>query len=129
MNTAVAPGGASEPSDGGRLRGSLSFHRLSDAGRIARGAVRRIPRAGRICFAIAFVNAAVWGVVVPPFQVPDEISHFGYAQYFAETGKPVEQVAKELGAVAPAPAVKPAPKKRPAAKSKKRPAAKKSANP
>jgi 4-amino-4-deoxy-L-arabinose transferase-like glycosyltransferase len=36
---------------------------------------------------IAFVNAAVWGVVVPPFQVPDEITHFGYAQYLAETGK------------------------------------------
>jgi hypothetical protein len=51
----------------------------------------RIPRAGRICFAIAFVNAAIWGVVVPPFQVPDEISHFAYAQYLAETGKPPPQ--------------------------------------
>jgi Predicted membrane protein (DUF2142) len=50
-------------------------------------ALRRIPRAGRVCFLIALVNAVVWGVVVPPFQVPDEISHFAYAQYFAETGK------------------------------------------
>lgn len=49
--------------------------------------LRRIPRAGRVCFLIAFVNAAIWGVVVPPFQVPDEISHFGYAQYLAETGR------------------------------------------
>jgi len=49
--------------------------------------VRRIPRAGRVCFLLALVNAAIWGVVVPPFQVPDEISHFGYAQYIAETGK------------------------------------------
>ncbi len=48
---------------------------------------RRVPRAGRACFLIAFVNAAIWGVVVPPFQVPDEIAHFGYAQYLAETGK------------------------------------------
>jgi 4-amino-4-deoxy-L-arabinose transferase-like glycosyltransferase len=48
---------------------------------------RRIPRAGRVCLLIGFVNAAVWGVVVPPFQVPDEITHFGYAQYLAETGK------------------------------------------
>jgi len=48
---------------------------------------RRVPRAGRACFLIALVNAAVWGVVVPPFQVPDEISHFAYAQYLAETGK------------------------------------------
>jgi 4-amino-4-deoxy-L-arabinose transferase-like glycosyltransferase len=51
----------------------------------------RIPRAGRICFAIAFLNAAIWSVVVPPFQVPDEISHFGYAQYLAETGEPPPQ--------------------------------------
>ncbi|HEY2630786.1 MAG TPA: DUF2142 domain-containing protein [Solirubrobacteraceae bacterium] len=36
---------------------------------------------------IAFLNAAIWGIVVPPFQVPDEITHFGYAQYLAETGK------------------------------------------
>jgi Predicted membrane protein (DUF2142) len=50
-------------------------------------ALRRIPRAGRACFLIALVNAVVWGVVVPPFQVPDEIAHFAYAQYFAETGK------------------------------------------
>jgi 4-amino-4-deoxy-L-arabinose transferase-like glycosyltransferase len=49
---------------------------------------RRIPRAGRACFLIAFVNVAIWSVIVPPFQVPDEISHFSYAQYFAETGSP-----------------------------------------
>jgi 4-amino-4-deoxy-L-arabinose transferase-like glycosyltransferase len=53
--------------------------------------VGRIPRAGRACFLIAFVNAAIWGVVVPPFMVPDEISHFAYAQYLAETGKPPPQ--------------------------------------
>jgi 4-amino-4-deoxy-L-arabinose transferase-like glycosyltransferase len=52
---------------------------------------RRIPRAGRVCFLIAFANAAIWGVIVPPFQVPDEIAHFGYAQYLAETGKPPPQ--------------------------------------
>jgi hypothetical protein len=44
-----------------------------------------------MCFLIAFVNAAIWGVIVPPFQVPDEIAHFGYAQYLAETGKPPPQ--------------------------------------
>jgi len=48
--------------------------------------LRRVPRAGRVCFLIAFVNAAIWGVVVPPFQVPDETAHFAYAQYLAETG-------------------------------------------
>jgi 4-amino-4-deoxy-L-arabinose transferase-like glycosyltransferase len=54
-------------------------------------AVRRIPRAGRTCAAIALVNAVAWSIVVPPFHVPDEISHFGYAQYLAETGKPPPQ--------------------------------------
>lgn len=54
-------------------------------------AVRRVPRAGRACALIALVNALVWSIVVPPFQVPDEISHFGYAQYLAETGKPPPQ--------------------------------------
>ena len=53
--------------------------------------VRRIPPAGRVCFLVAFVNVAIWTVVIPPFQVPDEISHFGYAQYLAETGKPPPQ--------------------------------------
>jgi 4-amino-4-deoxy-L-arabinose transferase-like glycosyltransferase len=61
--------------------------RLACAWHGVRGGVRRIPRAGRVCFLIAFVNAAIWGVVVPPFQVPDEIAHFAYAQYLAETGK------------------------------------------
>jgi 4-amino-4-deoxy-L-arabinose transferase-like glycosyltransferase len=65
--------------------------RLARAWRGVREGVRRIPRAGRVCFLIAFVNAAVWGVVVPPFQVPDEIAHFAYAQYLAETGKPPPQ--------------------------------------
>ncbi len=71
--------------------GSLGNWRLrslpANAWRVCRGLWRRIPRAGRACFLIALVNAAIWGVVVPPFQVPDEISHFGYAQYLAQTGK------------------------------------------
>jgi 4-amino-4-deoxy-L-arabinose transferase-like glycosyltransferase len=54
-------------------------------------AVRRVPRAGRACALIALVNAIVWSIVVPPFQVPDEITHFGYAQYLAQTGKPPPQ--------------------------------------
>jgi 4-amino-4-deoxy-L-arabinose transferase-like glycosyltransferase len=53
--------------------------------------VRRVPRAGRACALIALVNAAVWSLVVPPFQVPDETSHFAYAQYVSETGAPPPQ--------------------------------------
>jgi 4-amino-4-deoxy-L-arabinose transferase-like glycosyltransferase len=52
---------------------------------------RQVPGAGRACFVIAFINAGIWGLVVPPFQVPDEIAHFGYAQYLAERGKPPPQ--------------------------------------
>ena len=52
---------------------------------------RRIPRAGRACFVIAFVNVAIWSVVVPPFMVPDETTHFAYAQYLAETAQPPPQ--------------------------------------
>jgi 4-amino-4-deoxy-L-arabinose transferase-like glycosyltransferase len=53
--------------------------------------IGRLPRAGRACFAIAFVNAAIWTVLTPPFQVPDEVVHFAYAQYLAETGRPPPQ--------------------------------------
>jgi 4-amino-4-deoxy-L-arabinose transferase-like glycosyltransferase len=49
--------------------------------------IARIPRAARICALIAVLNALLWAIIVPPFQVPDEIAHVGYTQYFAETGK------------------------------------------
>ena len=65
--------------------------RIAAGGRACLRAWRRIPRAGRVCFVIAFVNVAIWSVVIPPFQVPDEISHFAYAQYVAETGSPPPQ--------------------------------------
>ncbi len=64
---------------------------IAAAARACRRGWRRIPRAGRVCFAIAFVNVAVWSVIIPPFEVPDEISHIGYAQYLAETGQPPPQ--------------------------------------
>jgi 4-amino-4-deoxy-L-arabinose transferase-like glycosyltransferase len=48
--------------------------------------VRRIPRGALICGVIAFLNAACWSLITPPFQVPDEPSHFAYVQSLAETG-------------------------------------------
>jgi 4-amino-4-deoxy-L-arabinose transferase-like glycosyltransferase len=60
---------------------------LRAGARACRRGWRRIPRAGRACFLIAFVNVAIWSVIVPPWQVPDETTNFGYAQYLAETGK------------------------------------------
>ncbi len=40
-----------------------------------------------ICAAVAALSAASWSIVTPPFQVPDEPSHFAYAQRLAETGR------------------------------------------
>ena len=48
--------------------------------------LRRIPRAAWICALIACLNAACWSVITPPFQVPDEPSHFAYVQTLAENG-------------------------------------------
>ncbi len=50
-------------------------------------ALRRIPRAGWICLLVAFLSAACWSFITPPFQVPDEPAHFAYAQQLAETGR------------------------------------------
>lgn len=47
--------------------------------------LRRIPRAAWICALIACLNAACWSVITPPFQAPDEPSHFAYVQHLAET--------------------------------------------
>jgi 4-amino-4-deoxy-L-arabinose transferase-like glycosyltransferase len=45
---------------------------------------RRIPRAAWICGLVACLNAACWSIVTPPFQIPDEPSHFAYTQQLAE---------------------------------------------
>lgn len=37
--------------------------------------------------AVAFLHAAGWAMLTPPFQVPDETAHFAYVQSLAETGK------------------------------------------
>lgn len=43
--------------------------------------------------AIAFANAAAWGLVTPAFDAPDEPDHFAYTQLLAETGRAPAQVA------------------------------------
>lgn len=89
MNAAVAPAGTGRAADS--PQSPTGRGRLARLGRRTLAAVGRIPRAGRVCFVIAFVNAAIWGIVVPPFQVPDEIAHFAYVQYLAQEGKPPPQ--------------------------------------
>jgi 4-amino-4-deoxy-L-arabinose transferase-like glycosyltransferase len=48
---------------------------------------RRRSRAALIVFLLTTLNALGWGLIVPPFHVPDEASHAFYAQYLGETGK------------------------------------------
>jgi hypothetical protein len=52
-----------------------------------RRALRAIPRAAWICALVASLSAACWSVITPPFQAPDEPSHFAYAQLLAEAGR------------------------------------------
>jgi 4-amino-4-deoxy-L-arabinose transferase-like glycosyltransferase len=37
-----------------------------------------------MCALIAFLNAASWSILSPPFQIPDETDHFAYVQQLAE---------------------------------------------
>lgn len=46
--------------------------------------LRGIPRAAWLCAIVAFLNAACWSILTPPFQVTDEPSHFAYVQQLAE---------------------------------------------
>jgi hypothetical protein len=54
--------------------------------RLAR-ALGQLPRAAWACMLVATVNAACWSLITPPFQAPDEPSHFAYVQLLAETGR------------------------------------------
>jgi Predicted membrane protein (DUF2142) len=83
---------ATAPREQGARVGS-AVRQIPSALRRARGAVGRIPsllgrvpRAAWICALIACLNAVVWSLITPPFQVPDEPSHFAYVQQLAETG-------------------------------------------
>jgi hypothetical protein len=52
-----------------------------------RALVRQVPRAAWLCALVACLNAVAWSFVSPPFQTPDEPSHFAYVQLLAETGR------------------------------------------
>lgn len=76
-----------------RARTEKSAPRGRPAGRVGRlsawavGTLRRVPRAAWTCALVASLSAACWSLVTPPFQAPDEPSHFAYAQLLAETGR------------------------------------------
>jgi Predicted membrane protein (DUF2142) len=65
-----------------RRQGISTDMRLSTR---ARDTLRRVPTTAWVCALIACLNAASWSVITPPFQVPDEPSHFAYVQRLAET--------------------------------------------
>ena len=69
---------------------------LSDAFASMREGLRRVPRAAWICALIACLNAVCWSVITPPFQAPDEPSHFAYVQQLAETAHPADDQGAEL---------------------------------
>ena len=56
-------------------------------GPAVRSQLRRVPRAAWVCALVAFLNAACWSVISPPFEIPDEPSHFAYVQRLAQTGQ------------------------------------------
>jgi 4-amino-4-deoxy-L-arabinose transferase-like glycosyltransferase len=74
----------------------MSVQRAAKAGELVRripsartrilSVLGQVPRAAWICALIACLNAAVWSVITPPFQVPDEPAHFAYVQQIAENG-------------------------------------------
>jgi hypothetical protein len=56
-------------------------------GATARAWLKRMPRAAWVCALVAFLNAACWSIISPPFENPDEPAHFAYVQRLAQTGK------------------------------------------
>lgn len=51
-----------------------------------------MPVAAWICAGVALLSGLTWSLITPAFHVPDEISHFAYAQYLAETANPPRHV-------------------------------------
>lgn len=72
-----------------RLRQARARARLGEGEtllELARRGIRRVPTAAWACALLAFLNAACWSLIVPPFQTPDEPDHVAYVQQLAETG-------------------------------------------
>ncbi|MGD1058357.1 MAG: DUF2142 domain-containing protein [Solirubrobacteraceae bacterium] len=45
-----------------------------------------VPKAALMCALIAFLNAAAWSLIVPPFEGKDEADHFAYVEQVVENG-------------------------------------------
>ncbi|WP_300747641.1 DUF2142 domain-containing protein [Pseudomonas sp.] len=61
---------------------SVSVNRRPRAKRLKY--LHRIPRPAYMCALIAVLSATCWSLLTPPFQAPDEPSHFAYVQELAQ---------------------------------------------
>jgi 4-amino-4-deoxy-L-arabinose transferase-like glycosyltransferase len=69
-----------------RLASGGAWARYAAPAKAGLRALGGVPMAAWVCALVAIVNAACWSVISPPFQLPDEPSHFAYVQHMAETG-------------------------------------------
>jgi Predicted membrane protein (DUF2142) len=65
----------------------------------AQAVLGKVPSAAWMCAAVAGLNAVCWSFITPPFQVPDEPSHYAYVQLLAENGR-LPRAADETGSPA-----------------------------
>jgi 4-amino-4-deoxy-L-arabinose transferase-like glycosyltransferase len=77
------------PAKGAARRRAPARRASAGPSRVAtvRAALGRVPRAAWVCALLAFVNAACWSLITPPFQALDEPDHFAYVQELAENGR------------------------------------------
>jgi Predicted membrane protein (DUF2142) len=52
------------------------------------GVLAGIPSAAWVCALVGCLSAVSWSLISPPFEIPDEPSHYAYVQHLAETGHP-----------------------------------------
>jgi 4-amino-4-deoxy-L-arabinose transferase-like glycosyltransferase len=97
---ATALVGQDEASMSGAAPTTGDLKRAGFPARLRRG-MRRLPPAAWACMAVAGLNAACWSLITPPFQTPDEPSHYAYTQDLLETGglpsSPLEEFSTSEG--------------------------------
>jgi 4-amino-4-deoxy-L-arabinose transferase-like glycosyltransferase len=75
-----------------RRVGERAASEAAGSARRTRAMLSRVPRAAWICVLVACLNAACWSLITPPFQVPDEQTHFAYTQMLVENQQLPESI-------------------------------------
>lgn len=81
----AAPAASPEPGAAVRSEQRSAPHREKRTATL-RSVARRIPSPAWACACVAVLSASSWSIVTPPFQAPDEPSHFSYTQILWESG-------------------------------------------